>query len=291
MGKKGKRKLIQKLKHKYRLIIRDENSLEEKLSFRLTRFNVIFLLSFIIIVVSFAVFSLISFTPLREYIPGYADFETKKEMAFLVNKTDSLEKIVGQQEFYFTNLRKILSGDIDDYAEDAYEKDESMEITSSIDFTSRSVEDSLLRLEFEQEDAYNLLFTDKVAEDQLLKNIMFFPPVRGIITNHFNPAEGHPAVDIASAPNIGIKAVLDGTVIYSDWNIYNGFVIILQHKNNLVSAYKHNSVLLKKVGNFVKAGEVIAIIGETGELSQGAHLHFELWYDGSPLDPEKFIAF
>jgi len=217
--------------------------------------------------------------------------ENRKEFRILNVKTDSLEDIVRQQELYYDNLQKILTGDVSEYTRDKYKRSDSLESKKKTVYGHRSPEDSLLRLEFEQEETYNLLYTENVVEDQLLKNIMFFPPVRGVVTSKFDVANNHPAVDIASSANVGIKAVLDGTVIYSDWNINNGFVIILQHKNNLVSAYKHNSVLLKKVGNFVRAGEVIAIIGETGELSHGAHLHFELWYDGSPLDPEKYVAF
>jgi len=291
MTTKPKKKFLKKLRHRYRIVIRDESTLEEKFSLKLTRINVIILLSSIIVATIVVVFSLIAFTPLKEYVPGYGDFDTRKEFRTLNVKTDSLEDIVRQQELYYDNLQKILTGDVSGYTRDKYKRSDSLESKKKTAYGHRSPEDSLLRLEFEQEETYNLMFTENVVEDQLLKNIMFFPPVRGVVTSKFDVANNHPAVDIASSANVGIKAVLDGTVIYSDWNINNGFVIILQHKNNLVSAYKHNSVLLKKVGNFVRAGEVIAIIGETGELSHGAHLHFELWYDGSPLDPEKYVAF
>ncbi|MBC8342967.1 MAG: M23 family metallopeptidase, partial [Bacteroidetes bacterium] len=185
----------------------------------------------------------------------------------------------------------ILSGNVEEYSKEHYRFKDSLDVKEGTKPLAKSKEDSILRAEFEKDESFNVFFDEDEQVDQNIKNILFFPPVRGIITEKFSLINGHQAVDIASSPSAGIKAVLEGTVIYSDWNVNTGYTVVMQHKKNLISVYKHNSVLLKKIGNFVQAGETIAIIGESGELSQGPHLHFELWYDGNPVDPEKYIAF
>jgi len=160
---------------------------------------------------------------------------------------------------------------------------------------SRSVEDSLLRLDVENQTKYSLYQVQSMEQQTQRKyaagNMLFFIPVKGIITNEFNPRKQHYGIDIAARKNETVKSVLDGTVILSNWTVETGYVIAIQHSHSLVSVYKHNSALLKQTGEKVKAGEVIAIIGETGEYSTGTHLHFELWDEGSPVNPKDYISF
>lgn len=291
MIKPKEKNIVHKWKRKYRLVVLSEENLEERASFSLTRVNVLLLISLVVLLVSVGVYFLIAHTSLREYIPGYADFDTKAEFAENSHIIDSLERTIDQQYQKNQIQNNILSGNVDEYSKDHYRFKDSVNIKDHKKSPARSKEDSMLRAEFEKDESFNVFFDENIKVDQNIKNILFFPPVRGVITEKFNSLNGHPAVDIASTPSAGIKAVLEGTVIYSDWNVNTGYSVVIQHKKNLISVYKHNSVLLKKIGNFVQAGETIAIIGESGELSHGPHLHFELWYDGNPVDPEKYIAF
>lgn len=291
MNKSRNRKFTQRLKFKYRFVVLKEDSLEAKSSFVLSRFSMILYSSIFILVVIAGLFAIIIFTPVKEYIPGYADFDTRKAMTNLVLKADSLEEQLYIKDKYFSNIHKILMDDVEDYTKFQQKEFDTTNVTKEIDLFARSREDSLLRKEFEEDDQYNVFYQENKSNDGILKDIMFFLPLTGVITEVFDKETKHYAVDLATTDNTGVKATLDGVVIFSGWNTKTGYVIILQHNNNLISVYKHNSVLLKKVGNFARAGEVIAIVGGTGELSTGPHLHFELWYDGNPLNPEDYLVF
>lgn len=291
MEKRQHRSLAEKLKTRYRLIIRAEDSLEEKTSFKLSRLNVIMFVSTALVLGFTAVFFIIGYTSLKQYIPGYGDFNTISKFSELYRKYDSLEHVVENQVFYMDNIRNIYTGNIEQYSASAYPKNDSVKVMPKSDPRKKSREDSLLRLQVESEETFSLATSEDDLSEQKLKNLVFFPPLKGVITEKFNMAEGHYAIDIVAAPNSGIKSIMDGVVIFSDWSIATGFTIIIQHKKNFISVYKHNSAILKSVGQYVRAGEVIAVIGNTGELSSGPHLHFELWYDGNAIDPEKFILF
>jgi murein DD-endopeptidase MepM/ murein hydrolase activator NlpD len=291
MNKAGRKKKFLKIRHKYRLVILREDSLEEKASFKLSRMNVLMMVSGLTILLSSFVFLLIAYTPLKIYVPGYADYDLRKDIINLSLQTDSLQKQIDLRDKYLENFKKILIGDIGEYSKSPENDRDTVDLSKTPDLFKISKEDSALRREFENTDQYNLLYQEENKNEDALKNIAFFPPVTGIITEKFDRNKGHFAIDFATSPNVGVKATLDGTVIEASWNINTGYVIILQHKDNLISIYKHNSALLQKVGKFVRAGEVIAIVGDTGELSTGPHLHFELWLDGQPLNPEEYIAF
>jgi murein DD-endopeptidase MepM/ murein hydrolase activator NlpD len=291
MSKGGRKKFLHKFKHKYRFVILREDSLEEKASFKLSRLNVLMIVSMLAILLSALVFFLIAYTPLKIYVPGYTDYSMRKDIIEVSVKADSLEHELELKEKYLQNIRNILQGDVQQYAKTSDKKLDSVPITSDADLFKISKDDSLFRKQVEDEDQFNLLYQETTSEDNILKNTAFFPPVNGVITEKFDRDKGHFGVDFAAPQDVGIKATLDGMVVEASWNISTGYVIIIQHKNNLISIYKHNSVLLKKIGKFVRAGEVIAIIGETGEFSHGPHLHFELWYEGNPLNPEEYVAF
>lgn len=288
---KPRKKIFHKIRHKYRLVILKEGSLEEKVSVKLSRLNVIMLLSSFIVIWSLLIFLLVIYTPLKLYIPGYADYNTRKYITELALKADSLENQLAIRENYVNNIKKILNGQVADYSKSDNIRLDSVSAAKTIVTDKISEEEQELRQEIEEQDENAVLYQDVPGGSKALKNTVFFPPLRGVITEKFNSGTGHFGVDIAASTSTGVKTVLDGTVILANWNISTGNVIIIQHANNLISVYKHNSVLLKKIGNFVRAGEVIALSGNSGELTSGAHLHFELWNDGKPVNPEEYIAF
>jgi len=284
---KSKKKYIHKLKSKYRLSIYNDKSFEEVWFMRLSRLNVIAMVGGGVIILITAVTLLIAFTPVREFIPGYPDGNTRRYIIENALKTDSLERELRQWRIYLGNLHTILRGEHPDNLESL--PDTSVKYRE-ISF-SRSVEDSLLRLQIESEELYNLSIAQSAKETPSQTRFHFFPPVKGVLTNSFNVQLGHFGVDIVAPPNEVIVAIADGTVTFSSWTLETGYVIQIQHDNNLLSVYKHNSKLLKQAGTHVKAGEAISIIGNSGELTSGPHLHFELWHKGNPINPEQYIIF
>lgn len=286
---KPRRKRIEKLRRRYKLALMDTDSFEEKLSVNLTRLGVIFVALLLVLVTIVTTIYLIAFTPLKEYIPGYADVELPAKIYALTQKTDSLENAFRIKDQYINNLKRLINGDsIPERIVPVIPG------TANYDTIKISVskEDSLLREEYDAQTRFNLHQNHTMNYTTVeLGNQNFFPPLSGIITRKWNLATDHFGIDIVANQSEAIKATMDGMVIFSDWTLETGYVIALQHKNNIISVYKHNSVLLKQQGNFVKAGETISIVGESGEFSTGPHLHFELWYNGKPLDPEEFISF
>ncbi len=289
-NKKGQQGFFRKLHNKYRLVIMHNDTLEEKLSIRLSRLNVFLFFATMGIFLVVATIYLIAFTPLREYIPGYADFNTRKVLRELSLRADSLEISLRQKDLYILNIRNIVEGrDLIEEIPDTPEDPEAFAIYE----LPRSREDSLLRAEMEGSQTSNIHYPtqNEFLMVQQPGMSLFFLPLTGIITNHFNPGAGHYGVDVVAELDQVIKATLDGTVIISAWTMETGYTIGIQHGNSLVSIYKHNSRLLKEQGNFVEAGEPIAIIGNTGFYSTGTHLHFELWFNGNPVNPLDYIAF
>ncbi len=288
-----KQTFFKKMRSKYRLVIMNDQTFEEKLSLRLSRLNVFVITGVTAILLIFTTIYLIAFTPLKEYIPGYADFDTRMEVYNLLSKADSLEHVLMVKNAYITNIKHVLQGH--EALSEHPPVPEPNDLGRDVIF-SRSAADSILRKEMESLPAYELSFipeSERVlgTTSQSIRNFFFFPPLRGTVTSNFNPAEGHYGVDIVAPRNEAVKATLDGTVVISTWSLEAGYTIAIQHQSNLISVYKHNSVLLKNEGDFVKAGEVIAIIGETGLYTTGIHLHFELWFNGMPVNPREYISF
>jgi murein DD-endopeptidase MepM/ murein hydrolase activator NlpD len=286
---KSKQKRIEKLRRKYKLVLMDANSFEEKLSLRLTRIGVISVTFLLLLILAVITIYLVAFTSLREYIPGYTDTSLPEKIYRLQQKTDSLERAFHQKDVYISNLKSVINGD-----SMAYDKQPMISGNQNYDTITLAVssEDSALRAEYEEQTRFSLYQNrtmNYASED--LGNINFFPPLSGIITRNFDPSSEHYGVDIVANNSEAIKATMEGTVIFSNWTLETGYVIGLQHKHNLISVYKHNSSLLKQQGTFVQAGETISIIGESGELSTGPHLHFEIWHNGKPINPEEFITF
>ncbi|MFC5047749.1 M23 family metallopeptidase [Aquimarina hainanensis] len=283
---KEKKKFTKKLLNKYRLVILNEDTFEERISFKLNRLNVFVMVTLTGILLIFGTTFLIAFTPLREYIPGYSSTSLDLKATRLIAKVDSLESEIHVNQQYFNSIKKVLMGDVKTVD---FDKD-SVRLTQKLDpekvDLSPSEADMQLREEVSREDKYNVFDTDKNTVDFSL-----FPPVKGAITAAYDVNEKHYAVDIAVTKDTPVKAAASGTVIFSEWTAETGHVLILDHGNGLLTVYKHNASLIKEQGEKVKEGEVIAIAGSTGELSTGPHLHFELWKDGFPTDPSNFIDF
>lgn len=289
-NKANKKGFFSKLHHKYRLVIMNNDTLEEKLSIRLTRFNVFLITGTLGILLVVGTIYFIAFTPIREYIPGYADFNTRKVLRELSLRADSLERDLRQKDLFIMNIRNIVEGkDLLDEIPDTVSESEAF----YLDELPRSAEDSILRAEMEiaSRAENNFWITNGMVTPQYIGQFTFFQPITGMISSHFDPQKGHFGVDIVADHDAIIKAAMNGTVIISSWSAETGYTIGIQHPNNIISIYKHNSTLLKVQGSVVQAGEAIAIIGDTGKYSTGTHLHFELWFDGTPVNPAEFIAF
>jgi len=284
--KNKEKKFTKKLLHKYRLVILNEDTFEERFAIKLTRLNVFVLTSFSAIFLVFFTILLIAFTPLREYIPGYSSAKLKKEASVLNYKTDSLLNEIQINERYYASIRSVLTGDVStvDFNRDSIIEAAKNDI--EIQQITTNKEDSLLRAKVSKEDKYNL-FEESVDKS----NYVLFPPANGTISEGYNIEEKHFAVDIVLTADTPIKATADGTVIFAEWTVETGYVVIIEHNQELISVYKHNSAITKSQGDLVKAGEVIAMSGNTGELSTGPHLHFELWSKGYSVDPTNFIDF
>lgn len=289
MAEQKKKKLIQRLKNKYRLVIMNEQTFEENASFNLRPLNVFVTVGIIIILLITLTTFIIAFTPLREYIPGYADVKMQRKVYSLAMKADSMEKAINARDLYIQNISNIVNGNMAGTA-DENKKTQGAKY-DTIRSLKKSVQDSALRKEIESQDQYTLGVKGQTSFSNNMSGFLFFPPVKGTVTNRFDPVTKHFGIDIVANANEAVKATLDGTVLVANFTSETGYLIAIQHSNNLISFYKHNSSLLKKAGDFVKAGEVIAIIGNSGELSSGPHLHFELWYNGTALDPQKYISF
>lgn len=284
--KKKPRKIKRKLLDKYRLVVLNEDTFEERISLKLTRLNVFVLASSISIFLVIATTIIIAFTPLREYIPGYSSTALKKQATELTFKTDSLQQIMALNDRYYGSIKKVLQGDLSvaSFNKDSIIQAVKLEI-DAVDLRPIQ-EDSILRDKVDKEDKYNLFESATSGT-----NFVLFPPVNGTISESYNLKIKHYAVDIVVPKNTPIKATADGSVIFAEWTAQTGYVIILEHRQGLISVYKHNGSLIKSQGDLVKAGEVIATSGNTGEFTTGPHLHFELWNDGYPINPTNFIDF
>lgn len=287
----------ERMEHTYRLIIMNNETFEEVGSYRLSVGNFWILISTIFVLVALLIVSLIVFTPLATYIPGYASGPSREEVNTLYEQVSELEKQLEAQSQYTYNVRKMLVGEVET-ADEVKEKAASFTIMDSITAVERNEADKKLRQEVEREsgrvDGIQLLENVSPlgsARDIPMEKLYLVAPVNGEISARFMPGDQHFGVDILAPKNTPVKATMDGYVFLSDWTIETGNTIGIQHSNNMISFYKHNSVLLKKVGSYVKAGEAVAIIGDTGDLSDGPHLHFEMWRDGSPIDPTAYINF
>ncbi len=288
MAKKAKKskEIKKKLLHKYRLVILNENTFEEKISFKLSRLNVFVSGTlFIIVLIGFTTL-LIAFTPLREYIPGYSSTKLKRQATELTYKTDSLVTVLNYTNKYLDNVRLVLRGEVENNEVNRDSLFERYKLDPSNVNLAPIQEDLRLREQVELEDKYNLFERNTENVGQVL-----FSPLSGTVSQEFDAKTKHYAVDITAPQDTPIKAVASGTVVFAEWTAGTGYVIIVEHKDDILSVYKHNGSLSKTQGELVVAGEVLASVGNTGELTTGPHLHFELWIKGKPINPLDFIDF
>jgi murein DD-endopeptidase MepM/ murein hydrolase activator NlpD len=291
--KKENKKLLMRLKSRYRLVLVNDVTFDERFSAFLTPLNVIAMVAAIFFVISALVVGIIVLTPLKEYIPGYSDSRTRINALQAAVRADSLAEAQRVYEQYFESVNRVLAGDV--YGDTTGLNDLQLadqRITyQSLSFAI-SKEDSLLRQEIESEERFALNPGAGLSSLSIgLPGVFFFAPLRGIVLSSFDASISHFGVDIAASEGDPVSAVYTGTVVLSSFTSDGGYVIQLQHPNNLISVYKHNAAILRRVGDRVEAGDIIAMVGNTGEHSDGPHLHFELWYNGNPLNPQEFIAF
>ena len=280
----GKKSFISKLLTKYRLVLLNDSTYEEKSSFKISRLNVfsiLFALMFIIVLITSGI---LFFTPIREYIPGYSSTSLQKQANLLSYKTDSLRQIVYLNDQYINSLKKVLTGDLEtiEYSPDSIISKEILDLQ----IIEKSKEDSILRQLVDNEDKYNLENINKNKDFYLLSS-----PISGAVSQNYSIADDHLAIDISADIGTPVKSVSNGRVILSEWTTQTGYVLIIDHGNDLISVYKHNSKLLKFQGEIVKQGEIIALSGNSGVLTSGPHLHFELWSEGFSIDPNTLINF
>jgi murein DD-endopeptidase MepM/ murein hydrolase activator NlpD len=284
--KRLKRQIIKKkLFTKNRLVILNEDSFEEIFSLRLTLMNVFVVATIGAILIITTTTFIIAFTPLREFIPGYASDELKRNATELALKSDSLSNSIKKNEAYIASIKRILTGDLD-YAKFSKDSIYATKSDENSEENQASKAELELRNQVAQEDKYNLF---EKAQPKVTS--VLFAPVKGSITEKFSLQKKHFAVDVALAKDTPIKATLNGTVVFADWTPNTGNVIIIRHNNGFLSVYKHAASLTKSQGDVVRTGEVIALAGSTGKESTGVHLHFELWKDGYAIDPTQFIEF
>ncbi len=279
------------LVNRYLLIIRNEENFAEKTTFSFTYAKVI-LLTVAIFVLLMALSLFLVKTLLAQWFdPRHAQMEANRKLYELAVKVDSLSQEVSEKDRFILNFQRVLSGDTTDAYNDyeSVSEDPQTSVNLSVDVNKLSPVDSQFRQDFEQTELSLINFTS--ASYNELQEIYFFSPISGYVSAPYKVKEGHFGIDIVAKKNEPVKSIADGTVIMASWTQDSGYVIAIQHRGNLISVYKHNAELLKKVGNFVNAGEIISIIGNTGELTDGPHLHFELWFNGNAMNPEEFVTF
>ena len=285
-NKKENKGFFKKLFNDYKVVVSSEDTFEEKFAFKASKINVfVLMLVYSVILISFTI-GVVFFTQLRELVPGYSSSDLLNRAIYLTQKTDSLERQIELNNKFYKSIEDVLSGKTDEFIErDNIPIDSSLNEKNLFSISPNS-EDSILRNYVDSQDKFNL-----TKNELVIVNKMFFSPIKGDITQSFNFEENHFAIDIAADIGTPVKSILDGKILFSEWSVDTGHVIIIDHGDNIISVYKHNSKLLKEQNDYVQAGEVIAYSGNQGTLSSGPHLHFELWKNGTPIDPEPLLSF
>ena len=284
---------INNLQETRRIVVLDEGSFEEKRNFTTSKFSIIVIILFSIIVFGTLFFFLISATSLKTFISGYPNPTLQKELIDknikLDQKLSDLIDKTSKEEQYLNNIQKILNGGIPNNRDTVFKVFKSQKINNN---QKLSASEKTLREKVSNREKYDIdVIPGGALTKDVLPELLLFPPIIGEITNKMNISSGHFGVDIIAPKNEAVVAILKGTIVYQNWSPTDGHVVHIQHKNNLLSIYKHNSEVLKKIGDYVDAGEPVSIVGNSGEHSTGPHLHFELWHNGYPINPEKFINF
>ncbi len=283
--KKRRKPFWHNFKFKYKLTIINENTLEEVVGLHISKLNGVSVLLTVFTLLFIIVALIVSFTPLRNYLPGYLNSDVREQIVNNALRADSLQQLVERQNLYIMNIQDIFKGEV---KVDSVHSLDSLTVVRSEELMERTAQEEEFRKQFEESEKYNL--TNIQAEPDV-DGLIFYRPTRGLLSSNFNPDERHFGVDIAANPNESVLATLDGTVVFGGYTAETGYVIEIQHNRDFISVYKHCGSLLKQTGDKVKAGEVIALVGNTGAQTTGPHLHFELWRKGEALNPEKYIVF
>ena len=285
-NKKEDKGFLKSLINDYKIVISSEDTFEEKLSFKANKINAfIIMLVYSIILIAFTI-SIVFFTQLRELVPGYSSSDLLNRAIYLTEKTDSLEQQIALNNKFYQSIEDVLSGKTEDFVPKEVLEADTNYNNFDIKTINPNIQDSILRSYVDNEDKFNLTKNELVIE-----NKMFFTPIMGEITQGFNSKDNHYALDISADIGTPVKSILEGKIIFSEWSVDTGYVIIIDHGQDIISVYKHNSKALKKQNDFVQAGEVIAYSGNQGNLSTGPHLHFELWKNGTPINPQPLLNF
>lgn len=272
---------------RFRLVIIDDDTHQHLFKLRFSKTTgtvaiICFLVMFTALIASF-----IAFTPVRTFIPGYPDARSKRAAIQNAMRIDSLENVIFRWELYTENLRRTIEGEEPLKIDSIINASRSTQAAEA-DMKELAQKDSLLRMNVKEEEEFGI--SDRDKRDLPIEGMHFFTPLKGVVSQGYDTAV-HPYVDITAPAGSVVKATLDGTVIYAGWSDEAGNTIQIQHEGGIISIYKHNEKLLKNVGDKVTAGSPIALVGGTGSLSTGEHLHFELWHNGEAVDPVRYINF
>lgn len=285
MKLKRKKAFWSNIKFKYKLTIFNENTLEEVVGIRVSKLNGLSVLLSVLTVLFLIAACIIAFTPLRNYLPGYMNSEVREQIVKNALRVDSLQTVLQKQNMYIMNIQDIFSGRV---KVDSVKSIDSLTVARKDTLMERTKKEEEFRNQYEETEKYNL---NSIASEPEANGLIFFRPTLGMVSGHFSPEKKHYGTDIAANQNESVLATMDGTVIMSTYTAETGYVIGIQHIQNFISFYKHCGSLLKKEGDKVKRGEAIAVVGNSGSLTTGPHLHFELWHKGFPVNPEKYIVF
>lgn len=285
MKKRGKKAFWHNFKFKYKLTITNENTLEEIVGIHVSKLNGVSWLLSAVTVIFLVAATIIAFTPLRNYLPGYMNSEVRAQVVSNALRADSLQQMLERQKLYIMNIQDILGGKVH---ADTVQSIDSLTAIRSDSLMERTRREEQFRKQYEESERYNLTAVNNAP---VASGLIFYRPTRGMMSSNFDADNKHYGIDIAANPNESVLATLDGTVILAAYTAETGYVIQVQHGQDFVSVYKHCGSLLKKEGDTVKGGEAIALVGSTGEKSTGPHLHFELWNKGRAIDPSKYIVF
>ncbi|RGN40526.1 M23 family metallopeptidase [Bacteroides oleiciplenus] len=273
------------IKFKYKLTIINENTLEEVVGIRVSKLNGISVLLSVLTVLFLIAAAIITFTPLRNYLPGYMNSDVRAQVVENALRADSLQQLVERQNLYIMNIQDIFRGTV---RVDTVHSMDSLTTVREDSLMERTQREAEFRKQYEETEKYNL--TSITARPDI-EGLIFYRPTRGMITDKFDADRKHYGTDIAANPGESVLATLDGTVILSTYTAETGYVIEVQHNQDFISVYKHCGSLLKREGDAVQAGEAIALVGNSGQLTTGPHLHFELWHKGRAVNPEQYIVF
>lgn len=277
----------EKKNRRFRLTFIDDNTHQQLVTLHFTKTSFFIAVITILVILCASIYSLIAYTPVKTFIPGYPDARSKRAAIQNAITIDSLKNVIFRWELYSDNLRRVLEGE-EVIKIDSLIKAQKRSIEANHDMIEIGKQDSLLREHVKEEEKFGI--SARGRRNLPIEGLHFFTPLKGVISQGYDSAL-HPYIDLTAPAGSVVKATLDGSVIFAGWSDESGYTIQIQHDGDIVSIYKHNEKLLKKTGEKVTAGSPIALVGNTGSLSTGAHLHFELWHKGETVDPTKYINF